>query len=160
MAKMKAAEALTQSIKQYGVDTIFALPGVQLDNLFDVLYDHQDDIRIIHPRHEQATAYMAYGYARSTGKVGTNLVVPGPGLMNAGAGLLTAHACNTPVLCIAGQIPSSFIDKGVGLLHDLADQPGAVAGATKWSGRANTPGETPGVLRDAFIQLNTSKKLN
>ncbi|MDP6257552.1 MAG: thiamine pyrophosphate-binding protein [Rhodospirillales bacterium] len=158
MAKMKGADALTQSIKQYGVDTIFTVPGVQLDNLYDVLYDHQDDIRIIHTRHEQATAYMAYGYARSTGKVGTNLIVPGPGLMNAGAGLLTAHACNTPVLCIAGQIPSQAIDKGIGLLHELEDQPGAVAGATKWNGRANTPSETPGVIRDAFIQLNTGRR--
>jgi acetolactate synthase I/II/III large subunit len=157
MPEMKGAEALTKSLSQYGVDTIFTVPGVQLDELFDVLYDYQDDFKILHCRHEQATAYMAFGYAQSSGKVGTNLVVPGPGLMNAGAGLATAHACSAPVLCIAGQIPSQFIGKGAGLLHELDDQPGAVASVTKWQGRANSPGETPGVIREAFTQLNTGR---
>jgi acetolactate synthase-1/2/3 large subunit len=158
VAELKAAEALTLSLKQYGVDTIFTLPGVQLDDLFDVLYDYQDDFRIIHTRHEQATAYMAFGYAQSTGKVGTNLVVPGPGLMNAGAALSTAYACSAPVLCLAGQIPSKFIGKGIGLLHELKDQPGAVASVTKWQGRAETPEETPGKVREAFKQLNTGRR--
>ena len=58
MAELKAAEALTLSLKQYGVDTIFTLPGVQLDDLFDVLYDYQDDFRIIHTRHEQALSLI------------------------------------------------------------------------------------------------------
>ncbi len=158
MAEMKGAEALTQSLIQNGVDTIFTVPGVQLDNLFDVLYDHQDDFNILHCRHEQATAYMAFGYAQSTGKVGTNLIVPGPGLMNAGAALSTAHCCSAPVLCIAGQIQSDLIGKGMGVLHELDDQPGAVASVTKWQGRAETPGETPSVVREAFTQLNTGRR--
>ena len=114
---MKAAAALVESLKQYKIDTIFTVPGVQLDNLFDVLYYYQKDFKIIHCRHEQATAYMAFGYAQSTGKVGANLIVPGPGLLNAGAALATAHACSAPVLCIAGQIPSYAIGKGTGMLH-------------------------------------------
>lgn len=158
MVKMNGAEALVQSLKQYEIDTIFTVPGVQLDNLFDVLYDYQDDFRIIHCRHEQATAYMAFGYAQSTGKVGTNLIVPGPGLLNAGAGLATAHACSAPVLCLAGQIPSYAIGKGTGLLHELDDQPGAVASVTKWQGRAETPGDAPGVVREAFKQLNIGRR--
>ena len=155
---MKAAEALVESLKQYKIDTIFTVPGVQLDNLFDVLYDYQKDFNIIHCRHEQATAYMAFGYAQSTGKVGTNLVVPGPGLLNAGAGLATAHACSAPVLCIAGQIPSNAIGKGTGMLHELDDQPGAVASVTKWQGRAETPAATPDIIREAFAQLNTGRR--
>jgi len=158
VAEMKAAEALVESLKQYKIDTIFTVPGVQLDNLFDVLYDYQKDFNIIHCRHEQATAYMAFGYAQSTGKVGTNLVVPGPGLLNAGAGLATAHACSAPVLCIAGQIPSNAIGKGTGMLHELDDQPGAVASVTKWQGRAETPAATPDIIREAFTQLNTGRR--
>jgi acetolactate synthase-1/2/3 large subunit len=158
VAEMKAAEALVESLKQYKIDTIFTVPGVQLDNLFDVLYDYQKDFNIIHCRHEQATAYMAFGYAQSTGKVGTNLVVPGPGLLNAGAGLATAHACSAPVLCIAGQIPSNAIGKGTGMLHELDDQPGAVASVTKWQGRAETPAATPDIIREAFAQLNTGRR--
>jgi acetolactate synthase-1/2/3 large subunit len=158
VAEMKAAEALVESLKQYKIDTIFTVPGVQLDNLFDVLYDYQKDFNIIHCRHEQATAYMAFGYAQSTGKVGANLIVPGPGLLNAGAALATAHACSAPVLCIAGQIPSHAIGKGTGMLHELDDQPGAVASVTKWQGRAETPAETPSVVQEAFRQLNTGRR--
>ncbi|MBA2754566.1 MAG: hypothetical protein H0U40_08925, partial [Chloroflexia bacterium] len=96
---MTGGEALVRSLIAEGIDTVFGLPGVQLDGAFDALYHVQDDIRIFHTRHEQATAYMADGYARSTGKVGTCLVVPGPGLLNASAALSTAYACNSPVLC-------------------------------------------------------------
>ena len=155
---MKGAEALVETLKQYKIETIFTVPGVQLDNLFDVFYDYQDDFRLIHCRHEQATAYMAFGFAQSTGKVGTNMIVPGPGLLNAGAGLATAHACSAPILCLAGQIPSKSIGKGTGMLHELDDQPGAVASVTKWAGRANEPSEAPSVIRDAFIQLNSGRR--
>ncbi|MAV86950.1 MAG: thiamine pyrophosphate-binding protein [Rhodospirillaceae bacterium] len=158
MAEMKGAEALVETLKQYKIDTIFTVPGVQLDNLFDVLYDYQNDFKLIHCRHEQATGYMAFGFAQSTGKVGTNLIVPGPGLLNAGAALATAHACSAPILCLAGQIPSKSIGKGTGMLHELDDQPGAVASVTKWAGRANEPSEAPGIIRDAFIQLNSGRR--
>ena len=106
------AEILVTSLAAAGVDTIFGLPGLQLDYIFDALYDRQDAIRVIHTRHEQATAYMAFGYAQASGRVGTCLVVPGPGVLNATAALSTAYACNAPVLCITGQIPSAHIGGG------------------------------------------------
>ena len=88
MSEMTGGQALVQSIKREGIETIFALPGVQLDWAFDALYDEQEHIKIYHTRHEQATAYMADGYARTTGKIGTCMVVPGPGLLNATRGAL------------------------------------------------------------------------
>src|SRR5215212_4937557 len=78
MVQLTGGQALVQSIKREGVDTIFGLPGVQLDWAFDALYEERDNIRVVHTRHEQATSYMADGYARVSGKVGTCLVVPGP----------------------------------------------------------------------------------
>src|SRR5713226_9290755 len=89
-ATMTGGQALVRSLKREGVRTIFGLPGTQLDYAFDALYEERDAIRVIHTRHEQAAAYMADGYARSTGKVGVCLVVPGPGLLNASAALATA----------------------------------------------------------------------
>jgi hypothetical protein len=83
--ELTGGQALVASLIANGVDTIFALPGVQLDGAFDALYEERDAIRVIHPRHEQAAAYMADGYARTTGKVGVCMVVPGPGLLNASA---------------------------------------------------------------------------
>ena len=59
MAWLSGATALTKSIQQYGVDTIFTLPGAQLDPMFDALYQAKESIRVIHTRHEQGTAYMA-----------------------------------------------------------------------------------------------------
>ena len=88
--ELTGAQALVASLIANGVDTIFALPGVQLDGAFDALYEQRSAIRVIHPRHEQAAAYMADGYARTTGRVGACMVVPGPGLLNATAALSTA----------------------------------------------------------------------
>src|SRR5437899_9920237 len=98
---MTGGQALVQSLKAEGVTTVFGLPGIQLDWAFAALWEERDSIAVYHTRHEQATAYMADGYARTTGKVGTSLVVPGPGLLNAAAALSTAYACNSPVLCVA-----------------------------------------------------------
>jgi acetolactate synthase-1/2/3 large subunit len=154
---MTGGQAIVQSLKQYGVDTIFALPGVQLDNIFDALYDEQDNIRVYHTRHEQATAYMAMGYAQSTGKVGVCLVVPGPGLLNTTAALSTAYATNTPVLAISGQINSDMIDRGFGQLHEIPNQLQLIGSVTKWAARIDSPGEAPGLVREAFKQLRTGR---
>lgn len=100
MPRMTGGQALVESLKREGVDTVFGLPGIQLDWAFDALYAARDSIQVVHTRHEQATAYIADGYARSTGKVGTFIVVPGPGVLNAAGALATAYAVNSPVLCI------------------------------------------------------------
>src|SRR5687768_9908510 len=157
MAQLTGGQALVTSLKQYGVDTIFALPGVQLDNLFDALYEERENIRIIHTRHEQTTAYMAFGYARASSRVGVCLVVPGPGVLNAGAALSTAYACNAPVLCLAGQIQSDLIDSGIGALHEIPDQLGLFKHFTKWAARIETPADAPGLVREAFRQLHTGR---
>ena len=67
MARMTGGRAIVRSIIEHGVDTIFGLPGIQLDHLFNALHDERNSVRVIHPRHEQAAGYMAYGYAQSTG---------------------------------------------------------------------------------------------
>ncbi|MBW1801674.1 MAG: thiamine pyrophosphate-binding protein [Deltaproteobacteria bacterium] len=158
MAKMTGAQALIKSIRQNGVDTIFGLPGVQLDHLFDAMYHEGDALRLIHTRHEQGAAYMAFGYSQSTGRVGTCAGVPGPGLLNMSAALCTAHGCSAPVLCVTGQIPSPFIGKGYGMLHEIADQMGTMSSVTKWQGWADHPDDAPRLIRDAFEQLHTGRR--
>ncbi len=136
---MTGGEAAVETLKQNGVDTIFGLPGVQLDGLFNALYENQDAIRVIHTRHEQATAYMADGYSRVTGKEGVCVVVPGPGVMNASAALATAYACNSSVLCLTGQIRSDMIGVGRGLLHEIPDQLGMARSFTQVPGARHHP---------------------
>lgn len=142
--RLTGGQALVRGLRAQGVEVVFGLPGVQLDWLFDALHEECDAITVYHTRHEQATSYMADGYARTAGRVGTCLVVPGPGLLNAMAGLATAYACSSPVLCLAGQIPSAEIGAGRGALHEIRDQLGAVRSVTKWAARAARPRTSPG----------------
>ena len=114
-------------------------------------------IALVGTRHEQATSYMADGYARASGKVGVCLVVPGPGVLNAMAGLSTAYACNSRVLCIAGDIFSPTVGKGLGLLHEVRDQTGILAAVTKWQGRASRAEDVPKTISEAFAQLRASE---
>jgi acetolactate synthase I/II/III large subunit len=156
--EMTGGQALVASLIANGVDTIFALPGVQLDGAFDALYEERGTIRVIHPRHEQAAAYMADGYARTTGKVGACMVVPGPGLLNATAALSTAYACNSPVLCVTGQIQSDLIEFGRGLLHEIPNQLGMIRSVTKYAERATTPPEIPGLVQRAFSEVRRGRQ--
>jgi acetolactate synthase-1/2/3 large subunit len=155
VTRLTGGQALVQCLAAQGIDVVFGLPGVQLDWLFDALYQEREAITVYHTRHEQAVSYMADGYARTTGRVGTCLMVPGPGLLNAMAGLATAYACSSPVLCLTGQIQSNLIGAGRGALHEIKDQLVAVRSVTKWAARADRPEDIPGITREAFRQLHT-----
>ena len=157
MTRMTGGGALVEMLRRNGVDTMFALPGVQNDALFVAFYDAGEALRVIHTRHEQGVAYMAYGYARSSGKTGAYAVVPGPGLLNTTAALSTAYATNTPVLCISGQIPSDLIGRGFGLLHEIPDQLGILRTLTKWAARINHPTETGKRVNEAFRQMRDGR---
>ncbi|MCB8944651.1 MAG: hypothetical protein H6658_12955 [Ardenticatenaceae bacterium] len=151
--QLTGGEAIVHSLVALGVDTIFALPGVQNDHLFNALHDHKDKIRVIHTRHEQGAAYMAMGYALSLDRPGVYSVVPGPGFLNTTGALSTAYAVNAKVLCLTGQIASNAIGKNIGLLHEIPDQLGIIERLTKWATRINAPEEVPGKLTEAFSQL-------
>ncbi len=155
--RLTGGQALARSLVSEGVNTLFGLPGVQLDWLFDALYAERDSLHVYHTRHEQATAYMADGYARTTGRVGVCAVVPGPGLLNAGAALATAYACSARVLCITGQVDSRAIDCGYGLLHEIPHQDAVLSAFTRWSGRAMAPSEIPDLVRRAFSELGSGR---
>lgn len=153
MSEQSGGEALVQSLIQNGVETLFALPGVQLDAFFNALYDARDRIRVITPRHEQGAGYMALGYSLASGDVGAYAVVPGVGLLNTFAALATAYTANARVLAIAAEIPSALIGKGWGLLHEIPDQLGMMRHLTKWAERIDHPREVPAKVGEAFRQL-------
>jgi len=155
MKEITCSDAIVKSLLDHGVDTIFGIPGAQTYAFFDALGRYKTDIKLIITRHEQGAAYMAFGYAKSTGKVGTYCVVPGPGLLNSTAALCTAH--NAPVLCIAGQVPSTYLGVGHGMLHELADQLGILRSLTKWAGRIDHAAETPAYMATAFKHLTSGR---
>ena len=143
MSRMTGAQALVELLQRHGVDTLFALPGVQLDALFSALYDAGDGIRVIHTRHEQAAAYMAYGYAKSTGKVGVVLVTSGPGATNAVTGLTDALMDSVPIVCLTGQVPTHLIGNDA---FQEADTTGITRPVTKHNYLVTKAGEVQHVL--------------
>jgi acetolactate synthase-1/2/3 large subunit len=153
---MTGGEALAKSLVREGVRVVFGLPGVQLYGAIAAFRD-EPGIRFITTRHEQATAYMADGYARAGGRVGVALVVPGPGLYNAGAALSTAYAASSPVLLLVGQVPKTYIGRKVGVLHEVDDQLEAIRTVTKWRASVLEVADVPRAVREAFTQLRTGR---
>jgi acetolactate synthase I/II/III large subunit len=151
--RMNTAQAVVRMLIANGVDKVFGLPGVQNDVLFAALHDAQDELRVIHTRHEQGAAYMALGAAMATGKPQAYAVVPGPGFLNSTGALCTAYACNAPVLALTGQIPQAFIGRNLGLLHELPDQLGVMSRLAKWAERIRSPQEAPRIMAEAFRQM-------
>lgn len=154
---LTGGQALVEMLMRQGVDTLFALPGIQLDGFFEALWDERSSFNVFHTRHEQATAYMADGYARVSGKEGVCVVVPGPGLLNTTAALSTAYSCNSPVLAVTGQIRTDMIEVGRGLLHEIPNQLQMIRSVTKHAARAMTPQEIPGLVDEAFRQLRSGR---
>ena len=135
MPHMRTADAVIESLIRHGIDTLYALPGVHNDHLFDAAHRQQGRFRVLHPRHEQTAAYMALGAALVTGRPQAFAVVPGPGVLNASAALLTAYGMGAPVIALVGQIPSFAIDRGHGHLHEIHDQLGLLRHITKHAAR-------------------------
>ncbi len=146
--KLTGGRALVDAARANGARTVFGVPGAQIYPLFDALY--ATDTELIVPRHEQAAAYMAMGYAKSTGGVGVFAVVPGPGVLNTTAALCTAMGNCTPVVCLTGQVPSQFLGKGRGHLHELADQRGTLKTLIKDAVRVDDPAAATAVVTQAF----------
>jgi acetolactate synthase-1/2/3 large subunit len=153
--ELTGGQALVAQLLEEGVTDISGIPGIQLDWAVDAIRSQPDRIRYIMPRHEQATSYMADGYARTTGREGVFMVVPGPGVLNALSGLATAYACSSRVLCISGQIPSTLIGQKHGMLHEIPDQSGILKSLTKWHGIAHRPEDVPALVHEAFVQLRS-----
>ncbi len=101
-------EALVDRLTAHDVDTLFLVPGIQLDWAVDALA-RTPSIRCVVPRHEQTVTYMADGYARASGEVGVAIATSGPGATNLVTGLATAMLDSIPMVCITGQVPSHLL---------------------------------------------------
>src|SRR5512134_905995 len=150
VATRTGGAAIVDAARAEGMTTLFGVPGAQIYPLFDALYG--TDVELIVPRHEQAAAYMAMGYAKSTGRTGVFSVVPGPGVLNASAALCTAMGNCAPIICLTGQIPSSFLGRGRGHLHELPDQAATLRTLIKNAWRIDSAGDASRLVNQAFRQ--------
>ena len=154
---MTTAEATVETMLAHGLDTVYALPGVHNDHLFDAFQRAGERMRVVHARHEQGAGYMALGAALSTGKPQAYAVVPGPGLLNSGAALLTAFSMNAPVLAMIGQIPADAIGRGLGHLHEIRDQAGIIRRLVDHSARIDAPKEASAKTAKAIQSMGTGR---
>ena len=141
-----------ETLRALGVDTLFCLPGVQNDDFFDALVDARD-IRPVVTRHEQGAAYMALGAAQVTGGPAALCVVPGPGMLNAAAGLTSAYWGNARVLALIGAVPSVWRGRSTGILHDLPDPAAVLRQLTKHTGYIGGGIDAAAVWQQAVDEL-------
>ena len=157
-SKETTGQAIARSLIENGVDTVFGIPGAHMYDFNDALYEKRNQIRFIHTRHEQGAGYMAYGYAKSTGRIGAYTVVPGPGVLNSGAALCTAYGANAPVLCLTGNIMSHLIGQGRGQLHELPDQLATMRGITKVAERIDHQSQTGTVMAEVIGKMLSGRQ--
>ncbi len=143
------AQLSVDALRSLGVDTLFCLPGVQNDPFFDRLVD-ATDIRPIVTRHEQGAAYMALGASQVTGGPAACAVVPGPGLLNAGAALTSAYWAGGRILAIVGAIADFQKGRHIGVLHELPDSGAVIGQLTKHHVYLNDPDKAPALLQEAL----------
>ncbi|HEY7139713.1 MAG TPA: thiamine pyrophosphate-binding protein [Methylomirabilota bacterium] len=153
---MTGGELLVDALRVEGVDTVFGLVGSHITAIYDALHG-TPGIRVIDARHEQGAAYMADGYARVTGRPGVCLVTAGPGATNTLTAVATAFADSSPVLVIAGQVPSAWIDRGKGVFHECPDQLGMFRAVSAWHRRAESTLAIPGLVREAIRTLREGR---
>jgi len=145
MALMTGAQILIESLAREGADVIFGYPGGVTLPIYDVLYDHP--LRHILVRHEENAAFMAQGYARTTGRVGVCMATSGPGATNLTTGLVDALMDSIPIVAITGQVPQSLIGRDA---FQEADTFGITRAATKHNYLVKDINELTQAIHEAF----------
>ncbi len=146
---MRVGEAIIDLlVREYGVDTVFGIPGVHNIELFRGL--HASGVRVVAPRHEQGAGFMADGWSISTGRPGVCVLISGPGLTNAITPIAQAYHDSRPMLVLASTTPTNALGKKFGPLHDLDDQSGVVRSVTALSETITDASQLPAVLERAW----------
>jgi acetolactate synthase I/II/III large subunit len=150
-------EALVDGLLAHDVDTVFGIPGVQTYPLYDALAQASDRIKVYGPRHEQAAAYMAFGYAQATGRPGVYTVVPGPGVLNASAAVLSAYGASAPLVGLTSEVPSPAMGRGLGYLHEMPDQLATMRTFNKWAENILDAAAATPLVAEAFHQATSGR---
>ncbi len=154
MSKMTGAEIVIQCLREQGVDTVFGYPGGAILNIYDALYQHQDEITHILTSHEQGASHAADGYARATGKVGVCLATSGPGATNLVTGIATAYMDSVPVVAITCNVTNSLLGKDS---FQEVDITGVTMPITKYNFIVKDVNKLAKVIRRAFTIAQTGR---
>ncbi|MGN1081466.1 MAG: biosynthetic-type acetolactate synthase large subunit [Acutalibacteraceae bacterium] len=147
MMILSGADILVKTLIEQGVDTVFGYPGGQILNVYDSLYEHQNEINHILTAHEQGAVHAADGYARATGKTGVVISTSGPGATNLVTGIATAYLDSVPLVAICGNVPTTQI--GTDSFQEI-DITGVTLPITKHNYFVGSAENLADTLREAF----------
>jgi acetolactate synthase-1/2/3 large subunit len=148
------AQLLVESLKAYGVDVIFGIPGIHNLAIYDALVD-EPSLRVVTTRDERGAAHMADGFARATGRPGVCLTVPGPGVTNALTAIGEAYADSSPLLFLATQLASTTVVLDREDFHQLRDSDAVLRSVTQWGARPVHPEDIGPAVDEAFRRFGT-----
>lgn len=146
MAEMKAGKAVIELLRAEGVEYIFGLTGLTTNSMVTETYG-REDIKFVDARHEEGAAFMAYGYARATGKPVACMTTSGPGTINLVTGISLAQKGRAPIIVIAGDTALDYIGRDGAQAFDLVN---IFKPVTKMAVQVNKTERVPQVIREAF----------
>jgi thiamine pyrophosphate-dependent acetolactate synthase large subunit-like protein len=156
---MTCGEATMRLLAQYGVTTVFGIPGVHTLDMCRGLTGggNSGAIRHVQARNEQGAGFMAEGWARATGEVGVAVVISGPGVTNAATAVGQCYADSLPMLLISAEPDSKTIGKGWGVLHEITEQKKVTEPLTALSATAMRASDVPELLAQAFSIFSSQR---
>ncbi|RJG10581.1 5-guanidino-2-oxopentanoate decarboxylase [Pseudomonas cavernicola] len=152
---LTGGQALVRLLANYGVDTVFGIPGVHTLELYRGLPG--SGIRHVLTRHEQGAGFMADGYARVSGKPGVCFIITGPGVTNAATAIGQAYADSIPLLVISSVNHTASLGKGWGCLHETQDQRAMTAPITAFSAVALSAEDLPELIARAYAVFDSER---
>lgn len=150
-----AGRAVLETIRAYGVDAVFGIPGTHNLELYRPLADL--GIRAVTNRHEQGAGYGADGWAQQTGLPGVVITTSGPGLQNAMSAIGTAFCESRPLIVLSPGVALGAEFADVGTLHETKDATAMVGAIAEWSRRVTTAAEAVEAVHDAFALFRTGR---
>ena len=150
---ISGAAYVVKALQEENVEILFNYPGAATIDIMDELYK-QDQVKVILPRHEQALAHAADGYARSTGKVGVCMVTSGPGATNLVTGIATAYSDSVPMVCITGQVDLALMGNDA---FQEVDTVGIVRNVCKYAVTVRDRKDLGRILKEAFYIARTGR---
>src|SRR5215468_940633 len=154
MARMKAGQAVIEALRAEGVEYTFGVVGTTTNSIVTEMYG-RSDIRFVDTRHEEGAAFMAYGYARASGKPTVCITTSGPGTINLLTGIALAYKGRAPVIVIAGDVARDYIYRDGSQAFDLV---GLFKPVTHLALQVNKTERIPEMLHYAFRAALSGKQ--
>jgi acetolactate synthase-1/2/3 large subunit len=157
LPKLTGGQAVIESLKAQGVDTVFGIISIHNLDLFDSLFGSQDSLQFIGGRLELGCGFMADGYARATGKPGILFTSTGPGAADSMGAIGEAYFSGSPILEITTNVEQEFLGSGKLATHETKDQLGMFKAVTDWNASIPEVESIPDNITEAFDRFQTRR---